>query len=124
MGSPRASQAGVGFAFFARIYVWAQIGGSVRFTYIPKGCLKLNINDDFKDGQAAIMVLARDEGGRVKGLWFEKKQFTLAMEAEAKALFNVCAKARDQNYVKVIIKSDCRCYFRLFQLSLACFNLS
>ena len=73
-----------------------------------KGCLKLNIDMGFKDGQATLAVLARDEFGLVKDLWFEKKAFQSALEAEAKVLFNACVIAKSQNYVKIIIKSDCK----------------
>ena len=30
------------------------------------------------------------------------------MEVEVKVLFNVCTIAKDQNYVKLIIESDCK----------------
>ena len=45
----------------------------------PKDCLKLNVDAAFKDGTATIAVLARDDGGHVKGLWFEKKTFSSTM---------------------------------------------
>ena len=70
----------------------------------PKDCLKLNVDAVFKDGIAAIAILVRDDGGQVKGLWFEKKTFSSAMVAKAKALFNACAIAKNQPYVKILIE--------------------
>ena len=67
-----------------------------RWTPPPKGCLRLNVDANFKDGYVALAVLAKD-GGRAKGLWFEKKHFVSTMEAGAKALFNACTIAKDQN---------------------------
>ena len=51
----------------------------------PKGCLKLDMDARYTEGNATITILVRDDGGKVKGLWFEKT-----------------------NYVKIIIKSDCK----------------
>ena len=61
-----------------------------------------------KEGYATFAVLARDKLGLVKGLWFEKKQFSSILEAKAKVLFNACSIAKDQYYVKIIIESDCK----------------
>ena len=44
----------------------------------------------------------------VKGLWFEKPPFGSIMEVKAKAIHNTCKIAKNQNYIKVIIESDCK----------------
>ena len=73
---------------------------------LPKGCLKLNVDVGYKDNIAALAVLARNDAGLVQGLWFEKAHLGFVMEAEAKAFYNTCFIAKDQNYYKVIIESD------------------
>ena len=85
----------------------------------PKDCLKLNVDATFKDGTTAIPVLARDDGGQVRGLWFEKKTFSSAIVAEANALFNACVIAKNQPYVKILIESDCKIVMDVV-LSLGC----
>ena len=42
----------------------------------------------------------------VKELWFKKKAFSSALEAEAKALYNAYVIAKNQSYIKIIIDSD------------------
>ena len=66
----------------------------------PKGCLKLNVDVSYKDNKAALVVLVRDDMGRVQGLWFEKAHFSSVLEAEAKQIFNPYAIAKE----KIIIK--------------------
>ena len=86
-----------------------QIGlNTQRWMPPPKGCLKLNMVAGFKDNSAAFAVLARDERGKVQGLWFERAHFNSMLEAEAKAIFNACAVVKDKNYYKIIIESDCK----------------
>ena len=43
----------------------------------------------------------------MKILWLEKKNFSPIVEVKAKAIFNACAIAKDQNYIKILIESDC-----------------
>ena len=68
----------------------------------------MNVDAAFKENHATMAILARDEMGRVQGMWFEKAHVTLALEAEARAIFKACAVAKDKNYYKIIIESDCK----------------
>ena len=63
---------------------------------------------NFENGSLALVVLARDDGGQVKGLWFEKASFSCMLEVEDKAIFNTCAIAKDKNYLTIIIGNDCK----------------
>ena len=73
-----------------------------------KGLLKVEHGCSIQNGIVAITVLACDDGGQVKGLWFEKKTFSSVMVVEAKVLFKACTIAKDQSYVKILIENGCK----------------
>ena len=72
------------------------------------GCLKLNVDVGFKEGETTIAILAREEAGQVKGLWFEKVKVSSILTVETRAIYNVYLITHDQSYLKILIKSDCK----------------
>ena len=76
----------------------------------PKGCLKLKVDAGFKDRSTTLTVLARNEVGKVQGLWFERASISIQsiLNVEAKANFNSCAIAKDKPCHKISIESDCK----------------
>ena len=57
----------------------------------PKGCLKLNVDVSFKEGEVALAVLARDEARVVQGLWFERASllsYGCRSKSHPKCLYN------------------------------------
>ena len=74
----------------------------------PRDCLKLNVDAGFHEGDVLIVVLARNEVGKVDSLWFEQAKFSSTMLAKAKAIYNACVISKSKSHLKILIESDCK----------------
>ena len=68
----------------------------------------MNVDVGFKDSSTALVILARNDMGKVQGLWLDRGSFLVAMEVEAKSIYNACSIVRGESYLKIIIENDCK----------------
>ena len=80
----------------------------------PKGYLKLNVDVGFNNNFATLVVLAGGKVHKVQGLWFKKAHFLFVLEDEAKTIFNSYTIAKNKNYYKIIIESNCKVIVNAF----------